>query len=367
MRRESVLVLAALLCGSAAIAAPSGEIEAIKQHGASAYERRDFATALDDYWLHYLLTWSAASAWNVGRLNELLRRELDAAGAYERYCELAVSGQLSPTSPDPGRVRARAAELRSRTGWVDAGERNEEARHAFGAGQYAYEHHDHPLALVQFYRSYLLSSSPDLIYNIALVYEARGDYVKAALAFERYLQQTLDDPRTRPFRERVRSRAEVDRTKARLEPSPIATVSVAAPVPPPAALPLGLAPQTVAGYAQPIAYPALDAGRNLQDGIVEARKYRNRGTAMVVWGTLFGVTGLGMMMTGIAASAGRGSNGFPATIGLTGLFLPTGIAIPLLAVGSRRVSEGKRRIAEAMAALERAQRSVVGFQQGGEK
>lgn len=47
-----------------------------------------------------------------------------------------------------------------------------------------------------------------------------------------------------------------------------------------------------------------------REDVVKARKYRNSGTAMV---------------------------------GLSGLLLPTAIAIPLLAVGARKVAEGKRR------------------------
>lgn len=90
-------------------------------------------------------------------------------------------------------------------------ERIEQAKRAFVAGTRAYEDGDFETALARFQRAYELTSSPDLLYNIATVSDRMRRDVEALAAYEGYIAARP----TSPDREHVEGRIEVLRASIR--------------------------------------------------------------------------------------------------------------------------------------------------------
>jgi tetratricopeptide (TPR) repeat protein len=61
-------------------------------------------------------------------------------------------------------------------------------------GMSLYKAHEHRLALEKFLQAYAIEQDPNLLFNIARCYEARGDHAAAIEKYEQYLADPNSDP-----------------------------------------------------------------------------------------------------------------------------------------------------------------------------
>jgi hypothetical protein len=217
-------------------AAPSGELaKQFYQEGRAAYDGGDYERALEAFELTFMFAASPNAAFNIAATLERLERYHQAAVALERHQQLADGPAEA--------VHKRAEANRQRAGDAQPTPPPDEARRAFSAGRYAFEHKDFPTATQEFLRSYLCDPRPQAVFATGEALEAAGRFRRAASVFDRFLE--LTSPKTdaeREHWEQVRARADAIRFRkeaeapARENPPPREATPVreeAAPAPPP--------------------------------------------------------------------------------------------------------------------------------------
>lgn len=159
----------------------------------------------------------------------------------------------------------------------------DEAKVAFGAGKAAFERGDYETALTEYQRANLLVPAPSLSYNIGTTYEHLGRYHDAALAFDRYLEQSgaPQSEEEKQFQDNLRARSAADRKRQDAQ-SP-----TAAPLPQPVYTP------PPAYYYQPPAGPPKEVVIKLQ------RARRTRAIVLMSIGVALSVAGIAVVADGV--------------------------------------------------------------------
>jgi len=98
----------------------------------------------------------------------------------------------------------------------------DDAKKAFAEGKAAFERGDYEAALSAYQRANMILPAPNLYYNIGATYERLGRYQEAALAFDKYFEMagTPTTDEERDFQEKLHARADADRKRPNLPPTP---------------------------------------------------------------------------------------------------------------------------------------------------
>ena len=167
----------------------------------------------------------------------------------------------------------------------------DDAKKAFSEGKSAFERGDYEAALASYQRANMILPAPNLYYNIGATYERLGRYQEAALAFDKYFEMagaaTSDDERA--FQEKLHARADADRRRADLPPTPQPQRAAPQPQAPPAtAQPYPAQPYPAQPYWMAPQQPPRDV--RLQ----EAKGRRRRAIALMAVGVPMSAVGIGL-------------------------------------------------------------------------
>jgi tetratricopeptide (TPR) repeat protein len=207
-----------ILLAGVADAAPVDQARSLAEEGRQAFAAGRFEEALDRYEYTLLLSESPTVAFNIAACLERLGRFREAAAAFTRYADLAPQKRES--------VRARIDENTRRAG-AKPSTVADESKRGVAAARYAFENKDHATAVSELLRAYALAPSPALALHLADVLEAGGEYARAAMVLDRYVELGEEAELEAAQLERARARADAIRYRK----TPVAT----APSEPPAA------------------------------------------------------------------------------------------------------------------------------------
>jgi len=214
-----------------------------------------------------------------------------------------------------GLIVVLAAALPARAAPID------DAKKAFAEGKAAFEHGDYEAALAAYQRANMILPAPNLYYNIGATYERLGRYQEAALAFDKYFEMagapTSDEDKD--FQEKLHARAEADRKRQDVAPTP--------------QQPAQPAPSTTAPppyyrqpyYQQPYFMPP--PGPSREQRLKEARARQTRAIVLMAIGVPMSIAGIAVLAWAVAPSVnltlaeewGYGFLGF--TFGVVGVTL----------------------------------------------
>jgi tetratricopeptide (TPR) repeat protein len=218
----------------------------------------------------------------------------------------------------------------------------DDAKKAFAEGKAAFERGDYEVALAAYQRANTILPAPNLYYNIGATYERLGRYQEAALAFDKYfeLAGTPASDEDKDFQAKLRTRADADRKRQDLPPTPAAP-QPAAPVtgqPPP-----GTGPYYRQPYYQQQPYYAPPPGASREVRLKQAQGRHSRAIVLMAVGVPMSVAGIAV--TGWAL--GDSSLDLDSEIGWGFLGITLGVVgVTLVAPGAASFVKSSRDIKE---------------------
>ena len=193
------------------------------------------------------------------------------------------------------------------------------ARRHFESGVAYLEESDYENALRAFQKAYDLSKRPEILLNVAVVQERRGDVSGALAALRQYLDAAPKSADVETIKLRIqnlekRQAAEAPKTTAAAPPPPAAAAPPPAAPPPPAPAPVATAPSRTPMFIA-FGVGAVGAGGAVVTGILANSEYQSAktdcsprctdgdlsaGRALAVTSTVF--TGIALVGVGVGVT-----------------------------------------------------------------
>lgn len=185
---RSVLIVAVVAVVAALAARPATAQPELAQarerfeQGEAYFKAGTYDKAIEEYRAAYALVPRPGLLFNIGLCYEHLGDAAQAIDHYDRYAAADPGG--GKVSEARARREALARKLEAERAAADRTKRAAEAR---AAGVRAAGGGDHDEAVRRFTASYALSPEPEVLFELAEAYRAKGDDILAATEYRRYL------------------------------------------------------------------------------------------------------------------------------------------------------------------------------------